>query len=421
MNLEGKKLLILTGCNGASDIIQYAKTSGVYTIATDYYSKSAVKDMADVRYDVSTTDIENLYDIAVKHDVDGVTTGTSEASMYSILNITERLGLPFYATKIQLGEINDKKKFKDLLNSFGVPVVKEFAYDHGASCASMSHIDFPVVVKPVDSSGAKGISVCRSDAELSKAYEHALKYSRSKKVIVEQFLQGLDEVFFNYTIIDGEFSLSCAFDIHRTQNRLEDGLIGLPVLYSFPSPKLKRFVKEVHPNLVRALKNIGIRNGTMSIQCFADRESFYIYEAGYRLGGAQMYVFTKALTGISVLEMMVNHSLTGRMTSDSDILTRDDPYFQKPCCQLNIPVKPGTIGAIEGVSDARNIAGVLNITEVHYQGDKIKADGSIGQLCLRVHIISETISEMMRAIDSIYSTVAIRDEFGNDMVAERWS
>ena len=77
MNLKGKKLLVLTGCNGANDIIQYAKSMGVYTIATDYNKISPVKDMADVRYDVSTTDIDKLLEIALRHKIYGVTTGTS--------------------------------------------------------------------------------------------------------------------------------------------------------------------------------------------------------------------------------------------------------------------------------------------------------------------------------------------------------
>lgn len=89
MNLKNKKLLVLTGCNGANDIIRYAKSHGIITIATDYYENSDVKKMADVSYNVSTADVDKIEEIARKHQVDGLTTGTSEVSMHSILQITK--------------------------------------------------------------------------------------------------------------------------------------------------------------------------------------------------------------------------------------------------------------------------------------------------------------------------------------------
>lgn len=420
MDLNGKKLMVLTGCNGANDIIEYAKKMGVYTVATDYYEESPIKDMADCRYDVSTTDVDALYEIAKEHSIDAITTGTSEASMCSILKLTNRLNLPFYATSEQLETINNKKKFKDMLKTFNVQVIKEYSFTGSMAKEELEQIEYPVVIKPVDSSGAKGISVCKSEAELITSYEYASECSRSKQVLVEKYLKGLPETFFNYTIVDGDFSLSCAFDITRHTDSKHESLIGLPMIYMFPSEKLQAFIDTVHPNIVSALKSIGIKNGTMSIQCFVEGDSFYIYEAGYRLGGAQMYIFTNELTGINVMEMMVNYALTGKMTDDSDVLAKDTPFFAKPCCQLNIPLKPGTIATLDGVEKIKSINGVLNVTEVHKKGDVIKIDGSIGQLCLRIHIVADSRENLAEIIDKINSTVVIEDENGNDMFLERY-
>lgn len=99
---------------------------------------------------------------------------------------------------------------------------------------------------------------------------------------------GFTGSLFIYTIIDGEFSVSCSFDKHL---HYENGaLIGLPIANLFPSKRTERFLHTVHPKLVKALSAIGVNNGTMSIQCFTDEDRFYVYEAGFRLGGEQSYI-----------------------------------------------------------------------------------------------------------------------------------
>jgi biotin carboxylase len=418
MDLHGKKLMVLTGCNGAKDIIEYAKKNDVRTIATDYYDVSPIKDLADYRYNISTTDINSLYKIAVKHKVDGITTGTSEASMYSVLELCKRLELPFYASSDQLGTINNKRKLKNLLREFDLPIIREYPFLGNMNDETVKGIRYPVVVKPVDSSGHKGISVCKNEKELTNAYNYALGFSRSKQVLVEKCITGLPETIFNYTIVDGKFSLSCGWDKYIYY---ENGaLIGLPIANIFPSTRIEAFLDNVHLKLTTAFKYIGIKNGTMSIQCFVDGETFYIFEAGYRLGGVQMYIFTQALSGINVMEMMVNYSLTGKMADDPKILEKDNPFFEKPCYQLNIPLKPGRIKDIKGIEEIKAIGGVLNVTEVRKVGDYVKNDGSTSQYCIRIHIVGDTVEDVSDIIDIINSQVVIKDENGEDMILEKY-
>ena len=418
MNLKDKKLLVLTGCNGSIDILSYAKKSGVFTIATDYYRDSKVKHAADVRYEISTTDIEALESIAREHAVDGITTGTSEASMYSVLQLTRQLHLPFYATERQLENINDKRQFKALLRRFDVGVVPELDCDLTKGCA-IDSVAFPVVVKPTDSCGAKGVSIVRKREDVGKAVDRALRYSRSQSLIVEKCLKGLQESFFNYTIIDGDFQLAGGYDI--TRNFFQDELLGLPVAYHFPSKNTLLFLKTVHKNIVAALKSIGIKNGTISIQCFVDGEQFYVFEAGYRLGGAQMYIFSSYLYGVNVLEMMVNYALTGRMTDSTCRADAQSPMFSKPCLQLNVPVKAGIIGRIDGVSEIRRMPGVLNVTENRKVGDSVEADNSLGQLALRVHICRDNPSALRETVRRILESLRITDVRGHDMILEKYA
>ena len=96
----------------------------------------------------------------------------------------------------------------------------------------------------------------------------------------------------------------------------------------------------------QAFKDAGLQNGAINIQCFTDGKHFYFYEAGYRLGGEQMYFFTEELTGINVCKLLVNQALTGKMADSSDELKKDNPFFKKPCLSYYIPLKSGIISQI---------------------------------------------------------------------------
>lgn len=409
MELGNKKLLVLTGCNGAEDIIRYAKTKGVFVIATDFYKESEVKKLADVSYSISTTDIDGIEKLAKKYNVNGITTGTSESSMFTIMKVTEKLGLPFYTNEEQIELINDKKRFKELLKANDVGVTPEFE--------DYSNIIYPVIIKPVDSSGSKGISIATNNCEFKESLSYALKNSRSKKVIVEKYLQGYPEVFFNYTIVDGEFSLSCSFDNNKVF--IGEGFSGLPTINIYPSKRTKLFIEKANSKIINTFKSIGLRNGVIAVQTFFDGSDFLVYEAGYRLGGTQSYILINENNGINHMEMMVNFALTGKMIQDKTVLNNENPFFKKPSCQLNIPLKAGKISSIEGVNNIRYIQDVVNITQVRNVGDEILNNGTTSQLVLRIHIVSDSLSKLADVIDDVLNMLKVFDLDGNDMVIDR--
>lgn len=416
MHLSGKKLLVLSGSNGSKDIVQYAKSRGAITIATDFLKESPAKKLADYSHDVSTTDIDGVIDLARDYKVNGITTGTSEASMFTILQACKVLGLPFYATDNQLDTINNKRKFKELLINHQVPVIPEHSQAVRQAAVNVSKMKLPLVIKPVDSSGAKGISVVREIGALQPAINNALAYSRKKEFIAEEFMEGLAEVFVNYTLVDGCYKISSSFDIYRHPKRKESDLVALPLLYRSPSKYLRRFEDEVDSSLCEAFRALDLKNGVISIQTFVTDKSFYVYEAGYRLGGAQMYIFTKELNGVSVLEMMVDFSIFGKMSQDPDVLHKENPHFHKPCCQLNIPLSPGRIATISGLDEAENMDGVLNITQNHFVGDQITEDGSIRQLGFRVHLTANDEESLRDKAGNLYRILDVRNDEGNQML-----
>ena len=180
MRHDGKKLLILGATAYSINVINTAKAMGATTVVVDPVKNAPAKKHADKYYDVDTTDIDTLYQIACEEKIDGVFTGYSDVNLFSCRALCDRLGLPFYATLEQLKKTTDKLMFKQMCRKYGVGTVPQYEE------SQLAEIPYPIIIKPADSWGSKGISVCYSYEDTPQAVEKAKKYSKTSQIIVEK-------------------------------------------------------------------------------------------------------------------------------------------------------------------------------------------------------------------------------------------
>ena len=231
-------------------------------------------------------------------------------------------------------------------------------------------------------------------------------------------MTGMDDLFIRYHLQDGAYSVSSSFDRHV--NMSQGGFGGVAIAYLHPSKHLDAFLEKYDKAFQSMFRELGMQNGMITLQCFADsREEFYFYEAGYRLGGSQSYIFTDAVNQSNTLHYMINHALTGMM-ADYSIAERDDPHFKCVCVNLYIALKPGTIAVMNGMDEARQIPGVLNVTQLLEAGDIIEKTGSLSQVCARMHLIGDNKKLVNRTLTAVYQVLDIRDTNGQDMILEKF-
>lgn len=404
-----KKLLIIGATPYFIEVIKKVKAQDIYTIVTDYTPNAPAKRFADLSYDISTTDIEAVLNIARENKVDGVFVGWSDANLYTAQKICEIMGLPFYATKEQLDYTTNKNLFKQLCRENNVPIVQEYNVDSGLM---REGLEYPVIVKPVDNGGSRGISICLNESELITGKNKALRFSRSHQIIVEKYMVG-DEVVIYYTVQDGKISLSAMCD--RYTNKEQSGVAQLPTAYVFPSKHLKSYVKSVDPQIKNMFKSIGIKNGVIFIQSFVQDSDFYIYEMGYRLNGAQEFKIISEVNNINSLDMMISFSLTGKM-SGWDVETFDNPFFEKYCCKLSLLIKPGTIDSIEGIAQILEMPEVIDVKPMYEEGASITSIGTLSQIVLRVFIVADSKQSLADVINRVYDSVQVLDVNGGNML-----
>ncbi len=409
-DLKGKRLLIMGGMRISCEIVRKAQKMGIVTVVADYYpiEKSPAKVIADEAIEVSVTDVDAVVEVIKEHKIDGVLVGFNDMLLPYYAQICQKAGLPCYGTKEQFETLIAKDKYKALCRQFGVPSIPEYDIND-------DHIIFPVLVKPVDSSGSRGITICHNRQELVLAVSIGKLASKTGKVLIERYMDGREVTVF-WTFQDGEYYLSALANRHVKHNQGTD-VIPLPVGYTFPSVYLPKFRAEVEENCKRMFRHLGLKDGMMFMQCKVEDGTCYVYDIGYRLTGSLEYKVLERVCGYNPLEMMIEFALTGKM-GDECIADKAVPEFKTPAFNVSCLSAPGTIKEISGVDEVKAMPEVEDIVIAHTPGETIteQMKGLLAQITVRVLGSVENKEQLLPVMQMIDNTIHIVGERGEELL-----
>ena len=369
-NLKGKRLLILGGMRISCEIVRTARRMGVYTLVADYNTieNSPGKQIADEAVDLSVIDVDAVVNYVKNNNIDGVFVGFNDMLLPYYAEICEKAGLPCYGTKEQFDTLIAKDQYKALCRQFGVPTIPEYSIDD-------ENIKYPVLVKPVDSSGSRF-----------------------------------------WTFQNGNYYLSALANRHVKHNQGND-VIPLPVGYTFPSVYLPKYRKEVEENCKRMFSHLGIKDGMMFMQCKVEDGTCYLYDLGFRPTGSLEYKILKRVCGYDPLEMMICHALTGQM-GEEGIADKVEPEFKTPAFNVSCLCAPGTIKEITGIEEVKQMPEVIDAVIAHFPGETIteKMRGLLAQITVRVLGSVPTPNDLLPAMQHIDNTIHIIGENGEELL-----
>lgn len=406
-DLRGKKLLVLGGTLISCEIVRYAKEMGVYVVVADYYppEKSPAKQIADEHFLISATDVEAVVQLIREEHIEGVLVGFNDMLLPYYAEICQKSGLPAYGTKKQFEIFINKEQYKALCREYDVPTVEEYTVHFDTFDDDTKNIKYPVLVKPADSSGARGITVCWNKQELHHAIKKAQEFSDSGIVLVERYLTGKEVTVF-WVFQDGNYYL-CAIGNRHVKNN-QEGVIPLPVAYTFPATITQSYIQNIVPNVKRMLESVGVKDGMMFMQCKLEEKQCIVYDIGYRLTGSLEYKIFEKICGYSPMKMLIHFALTGKMAND-DVAEYVNPYLGEYAFNVSVLGKPGKIDRVEGYQDVLEMPGVIDSVLAHQPGEEITEEmkGLLSQICLRVLGTAKTKKELWENLINIYDSIHI--------------
>lgn len=303
-----KKVLMLGGSTSQICAIKKAQEMGLYVIICDYLPDNPGQYVADEFYQISTTDKEAVLSLAKKTNVEAVICYASDPAAPSAAYACEKLGFPTNPYKSVM-VLSNKDTFRNYLKEHGFNTPQAFNYcEYEAYQKDADKFPYPVMIKPVDSSGSKGINKVYSKDELEFAYNDAMKYSRCKRIIVEQFIEKKGyQVSGDGFSVDGILKFRFFGNEFYSDNKIKE---YVPLGESFPSVLDNATQQKIHNEIQRLITCLGMKTGAYNIEVILDKEdNVYILELGARNGGSLIPQITEYATGIDMVEYTIKAAL----------------------------------------------------------------------------------------------------------------
>ena len=374
-----KKIMILGAGTYQVPLIQTARRMGLYTIVVSIPGDYQGFALADKIYELDTRDKDGILEAAREEQIDGICTSGTDVAVSTIGYVCEKMGLsgiPQEAAAI----LTDKALMKEAFLKGGVSAstgMRVYSLTEARSAAE--RIGYPVVVKRVDSSGSRGITVVEHPERLEEAYHHAAKRSTRDYVLVEGFIKGT-EIGVDGFVQDGQLVFLAPHTkfVYRGKNTT------IPVGHAFPYTCSREVYDEIGRQMQAAVTASGADQCSVNADVFVDGNKISIIEMGGRTGATCIPELISIYYGFDFYEKMIRSALGEQVEFNC---TGRQP------CMAKLLLSP-----IEGKISHINIEGIRKLEE---QGVTVSLDFPVGHKVFAMadgtdrigHIIARTEDE----------------------------
>ena len=300
-----KKLMLLGGIRYLLPVIEAAHRHGYYVITVDYVPENIAHQYSDEFHNVSILDKDAVLQLAQELNIDGILSFGVDPGVVTAAYVAEQMGLSFQCSYNAACILQDKSRFRQFLkdNDFNVPNAKGYSSKEEA-LADTAYYNWPVIVKPVDSAGSKGVTRVDELGQLSSAIDYALSESHNGHFIIEDFLEkeGNSSDCDSFTV-DGEL-VFCSFnDQHFDPKAINP---YTPAAFSWPSTMPQWAQEELRSELQRLMTLLNVKTGVYNIETrLCKNGKPYIMELSPRGGGNRLSEMMKYISGQDLIDNCV--------------------------------------------------------------------------------------------------------------------
>lgn len=407
------RLMILGTLGEFVQLVRKAKEAGYYTIVCDGYPDGPARKYADASYVIPVTDIEGIAEICRKEQVDGIITSFSDLLMECMVKIADRAGLPCYLKPEQLVWYRDKAACREVLSKMGLPSpgFAKVRTDEETLEESVKGLTYPLISKPLDKYGSRGIFIIEGQEELSSKVRKTAEFTDRKEVLVEEYNNGFEFNMMTW-VMNGKVQVISIADREKTQ--MEEAELPLSTRNVYPSRLLDQVEKPARELLQSYIAYTGQTEGPLSMQFFwKPDKGIQVCEIAARFFGYE-HELTDMVYGFNIEELLLNYVYNS--SKNTELLEGHDIFR---------PYKNGAViyfhGRLRRIQDQKKAFVLAERKEVvkpwifYDTGDEVVAYGPNPYLAL-YYIEADSRETLDRISAEFFEEMSMKDPDGEEIV-----
>lgn len=405
MDRVKKTAVVLGGTPPHVELINKLKGRGYFVVLVDYLENPPAAEFSDLHVRISTLDEQKVYELARDFSAELVLAVCVDQANVTAAVVSERLELETLWDASRLRKMANKVTMKEILLGAGIQTAR---YHIASEESDLAVVDlaFPVVVKPADSNGSKGVRKVSSNAELSSAFTCAKDFSRVGVVLVEEFLTGV-EFSADFFIWEGSvINLGVKKKIRLPVSG--DEVLG--ALGSISPSQLKESSFSELEGIANLLaQDLRVTYSPLLVQFILVEGKVVVLEFSLRLGGGMSVESVKLRSGVDVTEKVLN-CLLGEPTDISPVVV------EKVILTWNLFGFEGRFGTIHGLEELARDGIIDSFYRLKQRGDRVGVSFASQDRIASLIIVAGTLEEAALRTRLVFERVRVLDFLGQEML-----
>lgn len=406
------KLLIVGGGEAQLNAIRRAKKLGFSVVVSDMNPDCPGAVEADYFIKASTFSFEETHSAAVIAGVDAILTLGTDQPVLPVTKTAIKLSLPSgISVETALG-VTNKRIMKPIFENNGIPTCKFCLISTKSRPEDLKGFIYPLVIKPVDSQGQRGVYKVDNWDELYEYLPNVLSFSREDNVLVEEYYPG-DEISVSGWVVNKQLYPLIITDRVTISNGSH---IGVCVAQEYPSKYMENYGDAIIKISEKVVSSFSITNGPVYFQMLIGNEGIKVNEVAVRIGGGYEDESIPAITGVDILKLQFELATKGQV--DESVLKKykfPSPVFG---AVIFLFTKPGVIESNGDIDIVKKISGVINGKYILSPGRKVGNRENSTARAGYVAVKSKSTSGLEDIKVKIHSLLEVKDTNGDNMLCD---
>ena len=405
-----KKLLILGGLDEFVPLVEMAKKRDIYTVVIDGNPGAPAKVISDASYDMDVRNADEIAIICKKEGIEAITTAYSDLLFECAANIAEKAGIPYHIKPDKLPYYRDKSVTNQALLKLGIPSPKSARLEKDFDAEALSEMTFPMVIKPLDKYGSRGIIIVNSIEEIRRNFDESCRTSDVKAVLAEEYNDG-HEFNIQCWVRHGVVNVLGICD--REKTFFYPDRIPFSTRNIYPSRLIEKVMAPAKEALTKYIGLTGQTEGPLCMQFYYDENrGFEVGEIAARFLGYEHELLYFA-HNISIEALLI----AGALFDDEvdSLLAKCDPYGKRTAAVLYFHARDGIIADQAPAEDLCRRDDIA-LSQLFYKCGEPIGDPMTKPYFARYDIVSAERGEADLLSRQIIDQVSAKDAEGNELV-----